>query len=181
MFDKFTYQKKCLTIGIGFILCLVIIYKLSISKTIETEGNINEKEEKLAWLKAKEKEIPLLKKNISLINKICREDSVSIRDRLTSFISDYAESNNCTVTEIPHAIKYKSNNIAVETNLFTIKGNFKDLIQLENLLEKEFNVIAKVLSARLFCIQETQSKKKNLYLSVITQSFNQLISKTNSK
>jgi hypothetical protein len=62
----------------------------------------------------------------------------------------------------------------VETNLFTIKGVFKDLLILEYQLEEEFKAITKIMSLRFFTTKDNQTKRKHLSLSLITQSFNEI-------
>src|SRR5437868_10737810 len=106
MWAKLTYPKKSMAIVFGFIVFMILAYKLSFAKTFEVKKEIGEKETKIAWLKEKEKEIPFLKSKMKLIEEAYSSDSTSIRDKLTAFISDFAESNNCLVTEIPSYTAY---------------------------------------------------------------------------
>jgi hypothetical protein len=169
-----TYAQKSLGLFFGFLLILFIAYHLSFKETFLIKAEIKQKEKKLAWLKEKEKEIPFLKAKMAQIEKAYSgSDSMSIRDRLTAFISDFAESNNCVVTEIPSFSSYKNSQLKVETNTFTVRGHFKELLTLQNELENNFRVIARVMSARFFAVRELQSKQKKLYLTIVTQSFNQ--------
>lgn len=172
MWDKLTYQKKVLAIAGGFVLFLLLAYAIVFSRTIKLYKDIKVKNEKLVWLKEKEKEIPALQQQMTLLDKAYNaSDSASIRDRLTAFISDYAEENDCMVTEIPENAFYASSKLNVQTNRFVVKGNFNDLLKLLNEVETEFNYSAKVVSAKFYSIVDLQTKKTNLFLSVITQSF----------
>lgn len=173
MWGKLTYPKKGLAIIVGFVLFMVVAYKLSFEKTFELKNEIKQKETKIAWLKEKEKEIPFLKSKMQLIEEAYTNDSTSIRDKLTAYISDFAESNNCLVTEIPSYTAYKSESINIQTNIFTIKGRFNDLLSLLMAVETKFKVTAKLMSARFFSVKDMQTKRKNLYLTLVTQSFNQ--------
>lgn len=175
-----TYTKKCLLLFIGFLFFLIVAYQLSFSETLRNRKEINEKESKISWLKEKEKEIPLIRSKIELVEKAYSEDdSSSVRDKLTAFISDYSETNNCTVTEIPVSSLYKNGHVNIESNSFTIKGNFNSLLKLEQAIEQKFKFTAKIMSAHFFSIKDNQSKRKNLYLTIITQSFSET-SKTKS-
>lgn len=156
-----------------FVLFLIIGYKFSFSKTFSVIGEISEKEEKLRWLKEKESQIPFLKSQMALLEEAYTKDSTSIRDRLTAFISDYAENNACIVTEIPSFSTYTSENLNIQTNSFTVKGRFNALAGLLLAIERKFKVSAKVMSARFYSIKDMQTKRKNLYLTLVTQSFNQ--------
>lgn len=173
MWAKLTYSKKGLVILVGFAVFMILAYKMSFSKTFELKKEIGEKEKKIAWLKEKEKEIPFLKAKMKLIEEAYSNDSTSIRDKLTAYISDFAETNGCLVTEIPSYTAYKSEDLNIQTNIFTIKGRFNELLSLLMAVETKFKVTAKLMSARFFSVKDMQTKKKNLYLTLVTQSFNQ--------
>lgn len=171
--NTLTYQQKCILALVCFILFMLLAYKFSFSKTFTVKAEIGEKEKKIQWLKEKEKEIPFLKAKMDLIEKSYAKDSLSIRDRLTAFISDYAENNDCLVTEIPSFTAYKNSNLQVQTNVFTIRGRFIPLLKLVQEVENRFKTSAKLMSVHFMAVKDFQSKKKNLYLTLITQSFNQ--------
>ncbi len=170
-----TYKKKCFLILSGFLFFLLVAYQITFSETLRNRSEIIEKETKIKWLKDKEKDIPFIKSKIELVEKTQSvRDSTSVRDKLTAFISDFSEYNNCTVTEIPVSSLYKSGNISIESNSFTIQGNFLSLLKLHKEIEEEFKFTAKVMSSRFFSVKENQTKRKNLYLTIITQSFSEI-------
>jgi Tfp pilus assembly protein PilO len=175
--DNLTYQKKSIVLLGAFVLFLILGYKLSFHNTFTVIDEISQKEEKLKWLKEKESEIPFLKSKMALIEEAYTNDSTSIRDKLTAFISDYAESNSCVVTEIPTFTAYVSDNLYIQSNTFTVKGRFNELASLLKAIESKFRVSAKVMSAHFYTIEDMQTKRNNLYLTLITQSFNQKESK----
>lgn len=177
MLENLTYQKKSFALLGAFVLFLILGYKFSFHKTFTVMGEISQKEEKLKWLKEKETEIPFLKSKMALIEEAYSNDSISIRDKLTAFISDFADGNGCVVTEIPSFSTYTSDNLNIQTNTFTIKGRFNELVSLLIAIEGKFKVSAKVMSARFYSIKDMQTKRKNLYLTLVTQSFNQQESK----
>jgi hypothetical protein len=167
-----TYSNKCLLVLASFFIFLILAYNISFSETIKNRNEIHKKEVKLAWLKEKEKEIPFLKSKIELVEKAYKDgDSCFVRDKLTAFISDFSENNNCIVTEIPISSIYSNGTILIETNSFTIKGGFNQLLKLQSLIEKQFKLTAKIMSAHFFSIKENQTKHKSLYLTLVTQSF----------
>jgi len=174
MFGNLKYKQKCYVLFAGLILFLFVGYSFSFSDTFVLKSEIKEKEEKLLWLKDKEKELPALKARMNEFERAySNKDSSAVRDKLTAFISDYAERNNCLVTEIPINSSFKNDNLKVQTNSFTVKGNFHNLLSLLYKLEYEQKYIAKIMSARFYTIKDLQTKKKNLYLTMITQSFEQ--------
>ena len=174
MIQNLTYSKKVyLILGVSM-LCLIIAYKVAFSKTITLFRDTKTKTEKLEWLKEKEKDIPYLQTQMALLDKAYNSgDSSSIRDQLTAFISDFAERNDAMVTEIPEKSFYSKTNLNVQTNKFIIKGNFKNLVLLLNAVEKQYTYTAKVVSAKFYSIKDLQTKKTNLYMALITQSFKQ--------
>jgi hypothetical protein len=174
MFDKLTYKQKCYALFIGFALFLYIGYIFNFSDTFNLVSQINDKKQKLTWLKEKEKELPVLEAKMNEFEKaFSKKDSMAIRDKLTAFISDFAENNNCLVTEIPTNSSFKNDNLNVQTNTFSIKGNFKNLLSLLYKLEIEYKYVAKIMSTKFYSITDMQKKKKELYLTLITQSFDQ--------
>lgn len=174
MLQNLTYPKKVYAIIGGFFLFMLLAYNIVFSKTFTLYKETKIKKEKLEWLKEKEKEIPALQSQMALLNKAYNSsNSSSIRDQLTAFISDYAERNNCIVTAIPEKSFYASSELNVQTNKFIIKGNFGNLLQLLNALEKQYNYTAKVVSVKLYTTKDLQTKQTNLYLALVTQSFKQ--------
>lgn len=173
MLSKFTYPQKCALVLGGFAMFLLVAWKLAFSNTLALGAEIKKQEDKISWLKEKEKEIPFLKAKMDLIGKAGDNDSLPVRDRLTAYISDFAENNGCVVTEIPSFTAYKANGMQVQTNIFTIRGRFIPLLQLVQELEGRFRTSARLMSLRFNTVRDLQNKKKNLYLTLITQSFNQ--------
>jgi hypothetical protein len=174
MLEKLDYKKKCLLLLGGFILFLYLGYQFSFSDTFVIKGEILEKEQKLSWLKEKEKELPALKMKMSEFERAySNKDSSAVRDKLTAYISEFAERNNCLVTEIPTNSSFKNDNLKVQTNTFTVKGNFHNLLALLHKLENDYKYVAKIMSSRFYMVRDLQAKRKYLYLTIITQSFEQ--------
>lgn len=174
MLDKLNYKQKCYLLFAGVFLFFVIGYKFSFSDTFTIMKEIDEKKEKLKWLKEKEGELPSLKAKMAEFEKAySKSDSTAVRDKLTAYISDFAENNKCLVTEIPVNSSFKNDNLQVQTNTFTIKGNFHDLLSLLYKLENDYKYVAKIMSAKFYTLRDMQNKRKNLYLTMVTQSFEQ--------
>jgi hypothetical protein len=174
MWQNFSYHKKIYAITGGFVLIMLLAYVIVFSRTFSLFKETKQKQEKLAWLKEKEKEIPLLQSQMALLDKAYNSsDSSSIRDQLTAFISDFAEQHDCMVTAIPEKSFYASSQLNVQTNKFVIKGRYHELLQLLNAVETNYNYTAKVVSAKYYSVKDLQTKQTNLYLAMITQSFRQ--------
>jgi hypothetical protein len=174
MLDKLNYTKKCWLLIAGLVLFLYVGYQFSFADTFVLKGEITQKVEKLAWLKEKEKELPLLKAKMEEFEKAyAKGDSIPVRDKLTAYISEFAEQNYCLVTEIPGNSSFRNNDLKVQTNTFTVKGNFKELLTLLYTLETEHKYLAKIMSAQFYTVKDLQAKKKSLYLTIVTQSFEQ--------
>lgn len=174
MWNKLEYAKKCYLLLAGLLIFLYVGYQFSFSDTFVLLDGIKEKEQKLVWLKEKEKELPALKAKMQEFDKAyAKGDSLSVRDKLTAYISEFAEQNSCLVTEIPTNSSFNNNNLNVQTNTFTVKGNFNGLLTLLYTLETKHRYLAKIMSAKFYSVADLQTKKKNLYLTIITQSFEQ--------
>lgn len=175
MFSKITYKNKCILLFGGFTIFLFVGYGLSFSDTFELAAQVKEKEGKLDWFREKEKELPMLKTKMQEFDKVCsKTDSVEVRDKLTAWISEFAEHNNCLVTEIPANLTFKNKQVNIETNTFTVKGNFHNLLKLLNGLESDCKYVSKIMSSRFHSVKDMQTKRKSLYLTIITQSYRQI-------
>jgi hypothetical protein len=174
MLNKLKYAQKCWLLFAGLLLFIILGFKISFSDTFTVMSEIEEKEKKLEWLKDKEKELPALKSKMAEFERAYSAcDSGSVRDKLTACISDFADRNNCLVTEIPVNSSFKNNNLKVQTNTFTVKGGFNNLLILLNTLETNYKYVSRIMSARFFSQRDPQTKRKNLYLTLVTQSFEQ--------
>lgn len=174
MWNKLSYHRKVYATIVVFFILLILAYNLVFFKTIALFSEIKNKQEKLNWLKNKEKEIPLLQAQMNLINKAySSSDSSSIRNQLTAFISDFSEKNDCIVTEIPENKYYEASQLNIQTNKFEVNGRFKNLLILLQEIEIQYNYKAKVVSAKFYSVKDVQSKQTRLYLSIITQTFRQ--------
>ena len=171
---KLTYRRKTYLLLSGFVLFLLLGYRFSFADTFRLASSIQDKETKIKWLREKEKELPSLQKKVREFDLACvGNDSLSVRDQLTAHISAFAEEHDCLVTEIPTNSEYRRENLRVKTNTFTLKGNFADLSTLLYKLETDYRYLSKVVSARYYTVHDHQSRRKYLYLTIITQSFEQ--------
>ena len=174
MWQNLSYSKKIYALFGGFVLFIILAYAIVFSRTVSLFKETKVKTEKLAWLKEKEKEIPVLQSQMALLDKAYNSaDSGSIRDQLTAFISDFAEQHQCVVTEIPEKSFYSSSQLNIQTNKFVVKGTYHQLLQLLNAVEAQYNYTAKVVSVKYYSIKDLQTKQTNLYMALITQSFRQ--------
>ncbi len=174
MLERLNYKQKCYLLFGTLALFFLLGYRFSFSDTYALINDIDAKQEKLEWLKEKERELPVLRKKMAEFEKsYSKDDSIAVRDKLTAYISDFSENNYCLVTEIPLNSSFNNDNLNVQTNTFTIKGSFNSLLMLLYKLENDYKYVAKIMSARFYCLKDLQTKKKSLYLTVVTQSFEQ--------
>lgn len=177
MIDNLSYNKKCYLVLIGFVLFLFMGYQFSFSDTFKLKTELKDKRDKLIWLKDKEKELPFLKLKMAEFEKTyTKTDSISVRDKLTAYISEFAEENSCLVTEIPNNSLFINEELNVQTNTFTLKGNFRELLTLLYKLETNQKYLAKIMSVNFYSIKDLQTKKVELYLTIVAQSFEQKMS-----
>jgi hypothetical protein len=173
VFKKLTYKQKSVAQFGGFLLFLLVAYNFSVTRTLELRKDITEKSQKIDWLREKEEEIPFLKAKIASIERSYNSnDSSSVRDKLTAFISDFSETHQCTVTDIPVCKVYKKDNMTMETNFFTVSGRYHELLKLQHEVETKFRYITKLRSVRFFSIKEINTKRKKLFMTITAQSIN---------
>lgn len=170
---KLTTKNKYYALIVSLILFLFAFYKFSLSETINLLNLTNKNEEKLSWLKSKEKQIPFIKANLTKYeNAYSGNELIFVREKLTKYISDFANKNNgCIVVEIPVNNFINIENLIVETNAYTVKGNYHQLLKLLSEMELNFKYLAKIVNIRFFVSTDRNFNKKQLFITIITQTY----------
>lgn len=124
----------------GCVLLLFTVYKLAISKTIETQkvATILNKEKlllnnvsnKISYLKQQEQQLDSILKsyNVSINN--------SFQQTLLQNITSFSKKNRLQVIAFNKPHEYNSSMTKLSTYSFELKGNFAPLLKLINHIEK---------------------------------------------
>lgn len=171
-FKELSYKKKKLLLAVCCIFVAAFGYEFLFSEIMYLNREVESKEEKIQWLSDKESELPLLKLKMQEFEKIYHTtDTSEIRAQLMAYIANYTETGNCILVSMPKPAVFAGSNLIVQTNSFTLTGDFKSLLQLLSQIEKHFQFLARIVSAKFYTQKTGTEKMPSLYLAVVTQSF----------
>lgn len=172
MFESITYKRKNqLLIGIS-ILLFIIIYFLSIKKTIIA---YNEYDKNIELLKMASNapllEVQLQKELDAINNKLGsqNQDGEKYSDKLIELITSYCQLNNAILKEFPETELAQKDDLLIETNRFTLAGDYVTLLKFVYLLEQKHK-IGKVTSVNYLSKKDFRSNSNILTATIYLQN-----------
>ena len=135
-----TQKTKNILLVVGFILVLVLSYRLAISKTLALKGEYNILKKEVVLFKNTPKQLSLLKQKQkyydSLLNKFQIKGS-SIQNNLLKTINTYADSSKLKVVSFLEPHVFVNNSLTMKTHQFTVQGDYNTILKLIHLLEQQ--------------------------------------------
>ncbi|MCR8667498.1 hypothetical protein NO995_07390 [Aestuariibaculum sp. M13] len=133
-------KTKSIWLIVGFILTLVLAYKLAISKTIAIRQEFNSLKNTSVLLEDTPRQMQILKQKQVYFDSILskyRLNKGSIQNNLLQTINTYADSTDLKVINFiePHTVP--SNDLIINTYQFTLEGSYNSIIKLIYILEQE--------------------------------------------
>lgn len=134
-------QQKNIGLLIGFLASILIAYNFSIKKTLEFKKQhsnllkekylVDNAAAKIQYLQQKNKSLDafLTSKNVSI--------ETSFQQMLLKKITKFSKGKNLDIIAFNQPHKIKSNQTAIETYFFELKGDYVSLLKLINHLEHE--------------------------------------------
>ncbi len=135
-----TNKNKNILLVIGFVIILVLCYKLAISNTLALKIQHNTLKQQDLLFKNAPKQLSLLKQKQNHYNGLLKKyqlDGSSLQNNLLKTINTYANANNLKVVSFlePHAIK--NEDLVIKTYQFTVEGNYNAILKLVHKLEQD--------------------------------------------
>lgn len=172
MFANLTYKKKNQLLIIGAILSFFLIYNLGIKKTILAHDTYEEAQSKIVIASNAPVMVTKLEKELSQIDLKIGSQNNNVIDPaqgLLGLITDYCQSNNIVLREFPASVETEQKNLVIETNQFTVEGNFSKLINLVYILEQK-KKLGKVSSVHYQFKKDQKSRELVLTATVYIQN-----------
>lgn len=149
-----------------------LVYSFGVKKTIvaysEYTGNRDKMEQAAnAPAMAEQLEKELIRMDAKIGNHNTREENKN--EALLSLITGYCQSNHAVLREFPQTTVNEDGDLSVETNRFTIAGNFSTLINLVYLLEQKYN-LGKVASVNYQLKKDFKTQEMQLTANVFLQN-----------
>jgi len=160
MFSKLTYKQKSIASVVGTGLVLICAYFLTFKKTIDLNGQVAKKEYTLSNLDAVKAEINGYEKLLENQNSEVVSDEIQLQNLLYEKVSEFCsiskEDLSIASFQSPHSFNVEKKSI--QTCSFSVKGNYKGLLKLNELLEKELT-FAQLAGAKYELIEKNKSKE----------------------
>jgi hypothetical protein len=135
-----TSKIKNIILIFGFLLVLVLSYRLAISKTIELKKEFNILEKQEILYDNTPKQISILKQKQSYYDELLSKyqlNSSSLQNNLLKTINTFTDTTDVKIISFlePHVINKVD--LRINTYQFTLEGNYNDIIKLIHKLEQE--------------------------------------------
>lgn len=178
MLKSLSYSKKNKYLWIIATIFTIICYNFTLKKTIALVEEVSSLNKVISLAKnASENRENLQQQLRSIENQIgnSQNDSINIQQSILNLVTNYCFKNDLVLQEFPGALRQMEKSIVVETNYFTVRGDFIKLLRLVNLLEHHVE-IGKVTSSHFQSKRNSKTQKMELTVTVYIQNFKKELS-----
>ncbi|WP_299884437.1 hypothetical protein [uncultured Lacinutrix sp.] len=168
-----TSKNKNIALLIGFLFVLILGYQYAISNTIALRKEFNSLKKQELLFKNAPKQLSILKQKEKYYDSLLVKYQIngsSIQNSLLKSINTFANTNSIQLISFlePHVIQ--KDNLTYNTYLFTLQGNYNDILQLIYKLEQgtKFGEITNLHFERK---KNYRTGKNYLQASVLMRSF----------
>jgi len=170
--SKLTYQQKNKILGIGYLVFLVVVYQLAISKSWELYDQNAVLETKLANDKASYANREELEQKQAMLDHRISSffiDSLNNEKILLETISTYCRQHHVLLNELPAIVEYREGNFEIGTYKIVLEGNYIPLVKMIYLLEQK-SKIGRVSSVKFDLKYDYKRKKEVLSMTLYIQN-----------
>jgi hypothetical protein len=167
-----SYKQQFFTFAGIFVICLWIVYGISIKPTVAIKRQVREKEKAVEALSSAPGRINVVSNKLEKINRQFSSFSMSgstSRDLILEEISSYCSKNGISVYNYPESHIVKQQLFTLETNKIVLKSSFKRLIKLIHFLENKAS-FGRIISLRFYTEENRKTKQKVLFLELVIQN-----------
>jgi len=167
-----SYKKKNQLLIAIIVFAIIVVYNLSIVKTIDKYESYMGLKEQIKTVSMIPQEINVLQNKISTINRFFGDDSdssINKRELLIDYTSNYCEDNDLSIRLINEPSYEYYDNVLIETNQLILQGQFIQMVKYIDNLEK-YQKTGKISSLHFYKEYNTRTKEEKLYLKVFIQN-----------
>ncbi|MBI4646425.1 MAG: hypothetical protein HY738_07485 [Bacteroidia bacterium] len=172
MIKNISYKKKVQWSLIGFIIFIIIVYSVSIRRTITLRNECADYEKQLHLAQNAPQLIAILEQKLAELNCSVASsvaDGANFQQILLDKVGKYCQDNAIVLKEFPGTHKYREQDYEVETNIIIVEGPFIKLLWLEYTLEHEFTA-GRVASTKFYSEKDYKTNKIRLFASICFQN-----------
>lgn len=169
--QSLTYQRKFLFLSLGLMVLVVLAYYLSISRTIEQLALHGELSRKVTQVQDVERDLSKLKAQRSELPQHVGDGQVALGDfnhQLLHTVGQFCEKNDLLLADFAEPKIGVDKGYEVETGILTIGGDYKKLLQLVALLQRDFKM-GSVVSIDFVKEKNYRKNVEELFVKVYVQ------------
>lgn len=171
---KINSAKKIGLLLLGMCLISILMYKASLSKTLELYDQNQQLAEKVSRVENAPEQIKKLSAELARIEEVLkRTKSGSGINQMEAFdyLSDLTQKHQLVVRKYPKPVVNMEKGLNVETIEFTVDGTYRNTILFIQEVEKSLKA-GKIASTRFFTHLDIQTRKPSLYTTIYLQLIN---------
>ena len=166
-------KSKNIALIVGFLLLIVLSYKLAIAKTFELKGEYEQLKQKELVFKNAPKQLSLLKQKQRHYDSILAKYQLhkgSLQNNLLQTITVFAKAENIKVAGFKEPHLSAQNEMQIKTYQFTLEGNFNAILALIHKLEQQTK-FGEIINLHFEKKKNFKSGRHYLQASVLLKSF----------
>lgn len=169
MFKQMSYRKKNRLLLAFFIVLAWISYSFAIKETIDVYSVVYA--EKTSDLNAINSKIARIEQELMEMDLSARKskDAGGTRQELFALINRLCVDHSLTISDIPQTTVEDQHGYILETNMFSLKGNFRNMLFLVHHLEQK-EKLANISSVKYALTSDHRSQQKSLVATITLQN-----------
>jgi hypothetical protein len=165
MFNNLTYKKKNKLLLVATVLFAFLVYRLSVSNTLEAYTKCAQLEQQLTLIDEAPEQLAGIEKQLKEFEQILGKDERgNYQEELLELVSNYCASHQLILRDYPNPFLYQEQDFSVETNKITTEGSFIQLVQMAYLIEQK-KKLSRIASFELQTFTRNIEGQKKIYLS----------------
>jgi len=170
-FNSPTYREKLMLSIAGFLFLSILAYKQSIKGTLVIYKECERLESELSMQNEIEDQINFYQnalQNQNMFAGIKNTDDRLLQKVLLDEIAAYCKGKPIELSnyKVPHL--YGEEKFSVNTQIFTVKGDYQSLLKLIYYLERNFD-LSRISSVSFYRQKDRKTGKNNLYATIYLQ------------
>jgi hypothetical protein len=172
MLKNLSYKKKNKILLFAGAILLLIIYNMSIKKTIALYSNNKQMKQKLEMAATAPMMANKLEKQLSQMERKIGKQNKTGQDQaqaLLELVTNYCQDNKIVLREFPEPVSVIKGDLLISTTPFVVEGDFASLLKLVYLLEQKAN-LGKIASVHYMTKKDMRTKEFALTATIYIQN-----------
>lgn len=168
MLNHLSYQLKLKLLLASGVLFFILAYNLAFTETIAAYKEYQKLKEQLVLASDAPRQNQILEQKLQVFDKNInsnQESENNVQDKLLETVTAFCLERNIVLREFPRTEQVVENDFIVETNIFSVEGDFVKLVQLIYNLEQKVK-LGKVASVLYHTKKDLKNKRLNLIATI---------------